>query len=253
MRRSMLALVLMLSVLLSASLACANETENGNPRVQTDEATGIATREVTFNGSLTSLGKASSVEVSFQWGRSPDSLANETTVEVRTSTGAFSSEVNWLSAGTTYYFRAKAVGNDVVYGAERSFTTSQEASEIVLTLDEIGNFWNQLCSEDVTSSKSGSQSAHKVCFWSVQQATYVEITAAVYPSVDVAEEACLEDVPTDIFSVEYPDIGDECTYYQKRSGGVVIIFRVKNVVVWVFGNPADPGYFCSRRVEAKLI
>ena len=41
-----------------------------------------------------------------------------------TNTGAFSADLSGLAPGTAYYYKAKAVGADTVYGNEMSFTTS---------------------------------------------------------------------------------------------------------------------------------
>jgi phosphodiesterase/alkaline phosphatase D-like protein len=39
-----------------------------------------------------------------------------------TGTGAFSADLSGLTSGTTYYYRAKAVGDGTVYGTEKTFT-----------------------------------------------------------------------------------------------------------------------------------
>ena len=89
------------------------------PAVTTASATGVGTTTATLNGTLTNLGSASSVEVSFEWGTST-SYSEETPVETRTSTGPFSATISGLSPSTTYHFRAKA---GTSYGIDRSFTT----------------------------------------------------------------------------------------------------------------------------------
>ena len=95
--------------------------------VITDEARGVGTRRATLSGSLTSLGTASSANVSFGWdtqSRAEDAYANWTPPEVMTGTGDFSARVVDLTTGTTYYFRAKAEGDVTSYGEEMSFTTT---------------------------------------------------------------------------------------------------------------------------------
>jgi alpha-tubulin suppressor-like RCC1 family protein len=94
------------------------------PTATTGDASSITTSSATLNGDLKSLGSASSVSVSFQWGTSPGVYGNETTVEVRGSTGAFQFNLGGLSSGTTYYYRAKAAGDGTSYGMERSLTTA---------------------------------------------------------------------------------------------------------------------------------
>ena len=95
------------------------------PSATTNDATGVATTSATLSGDLTSLGTAGSVTVSFEWGTASGSYAHTTADQAMTSTGAFSADLSGLSPGTTYYFRAKALGDgDPVYGEEESFTTS---------------------------------------------------------------------------------------------------------------------------------
>ncbi len=94
------------------------------PSVATDDATGIDGTAARLNGTLSSTGSASSVTVSFQWGTLPGTYGRETAAEVRQITGPYYFQLTGLSAGTTYYYRAKADGaGSPVYGLEAVFTT----------------------------------------------------------------------------------------------------------------------------------
>jgi len=93
------------------------------PTVTTDTATGVGTRVATLNGSLTDLGSAASVQVSFEWGTTTD-YGNETSAETMSATGSFSASLTGLTPNTTYHFRAKAVGEGISYGIDKTFTTS---------------------------------------------------------------------------------------------------------------------------------
>ena len=94
------------------------------PAVTTNDASNVATTSARLNGNLTSLGTASSVTVSFVWGTTLGGpYPNETTGQAMTSTGTFYFDLRSLIPGTTYYYKAKAVGDGTVYGAEKSFTT----------------------------------------------------------------------------------------------------------------------------------
>jgi beta propeller repeat protein len=105
------------------------------PAVTTNDASNVTTTSATLNGHLTSLGTASSVTVSFLWGTTAGGpYPNETTGQDMTSTGAFSVDLTGLTPGTTYYYRAKAVGNGTSYGDEKRFTTSN-AGSITATID----------------------------------------------------------------------------------------------------------------------
>ncbi len=107
----------------SAKTVTANFTEIGALAVATDPATGISTTAATLNGSLTGLGDASSVEVSFEWGTTT-SYGTEAATQTMDVTGSFSAALSGLSASTTYHFRAKAVaGEDTTLGNDRTFTT----------------------------------------------------------------------------------------------------------------------------------
>ena len=93
------------------------------PSVFTTAASDVTINSATLNGNLTSLGAATSVDVSFEWGLT-ESYGNETTAQPMTLAGTFSAPLSSLTPGTTYHFRAKAVGNGTAYGQDLTFTTS---------------------------------------------------------------------------------------------------------------------------------
>jgi len=94
------------------------------PTVTTSAATSLATTSASLNGSLGSLGTATSVNVSFEWGTTT-SYGSETTAQSVTALGAFTANLTGLTASTTYHFRAKAVGHgSAVYGEDMTFTTA---------------------------------------------------------------------------------------------------------------------------------
>jgi len=107
------------------------------PAVTTDGASNVATTSATLNGELTALGTAITVNVSFEWGTATGSYTHTTPDQARTSTAAFTADLNGLTPGATYYYRAKAVGDGISYGAETSFTalvppsvTTSSATEV---------------------------------------------------------------------------------------------------------------------------
>ncbi|MBA7481168.1 hypothetical protein ES707_16638 [subsurface metagenome] len=99
--------------------------EIGELAVTTNAATSIGTTTATLDGSLTGLGDASSVEVSFEWGKTTG-YGSETGVKTMTSTGSFSATLSGLSSSTTYHFRAKG---DTSYGDDRTFTTKTPSGD----------------------------------------------------------------------------------------------------------------------------
>lgn len=99
-----------------------------SPSVTTNPAGSVTSSSAILNGNLASLGGASTVNVSFQWGtRQGGPYPNSTTPQARTSAGAFQAGLSSLGPNTTYYYRAVADGgaNGTNYGGEVSFTTSR--------------------------------------------------------------------------------------------------------------------------------
>lgn len=94
------------------------------PSVTTNDATNLGTTSARLYGNLSSLGTATSVSVSFEWGTAAGGpYPNSTAGQARTATGSFYTSLGGLTPGTTYYHRAKAVGDGTAYGDENSFTT----------------------------------------------------------------------------------------------------------------------------------
>jgi hypothetical protein len=99
------------------------------PVVSTAEAVSVTTSSATLNGTLTSLGTAASVAVSFEYGLTC-SYGSATGVQYTTVVGPFSATINDLVPGTTYHFRAKADGGirGTAAGLDMTFTTSTPTS-----------------------------------------------------------------------------------------------------------------------------
>jgi hypothetical protein len=124
-----------MSMVVCMSVTCTTEEEPKTtpPSVETSDAIGITDNAATLNGNLTDLGTASSVSASFEWGASSGSYSHETTVQVKTSTGVFRWDLIGLAADTTYYFRAKAVGDGTTYGSEKNLKTSEAPKLMILS------------------------------------------------------------------------------------------------------------------------
>jgi len=118
--------ILLVLVLLATGVASAQDA----PAVTTDAASGVTTNSATLNGTLTSLGNASSVDVSFEWGLTA-SYGNETSPQTMPATGDFNALISGLDPGTTYHFRAKAVGNGTAYGDDVIFTTGTTPPSVI--------------------------------------------------------------------------------------------------------------------------
>jgi phosphodiesterase/alkaline phosphatase D-like protein len=104
------------------------------PTVTTGAATPVVTTSATLNGDLTLLGTAASVTVSFVWGTADGGpYTSETTGQVKDAIGAFTADLSGLTPGTVYYYKAKAVGADTVYGDQQSFTTAVTQPTVATT------------------------------------------------------------------------------------------------------------------------
>ena len=93
------------------------------PEVTTAAATGIAAASATLNLTLTGLGTAASVQVSFEWGPTT-SYGYSTPAQSLGGTGSLSYALSGLAPETTYHFRARAAGDGTDYGVDQAFTTA---------------------------------------------------------------------------------------------------------------------------------
>ena len=123
------------------SIYCTYSTGGAEiPSVTTAEITSITNTSAQSGGNVTSDGGSSVTTRGVCWDTSPNplvSLATKTTDG--TGTGAFTSAVTGLSAGTTYYIRAYATNiTGTAYGNEISFTTNN--SDGISDVD--GNYYN---------------------------------------------------------------------------------------------------------------
>jgi hypothetical protein len=98
-------------------------TSSGTLTVTTGTGTYATTSSAIIAGNLTSLGTDSSATVNFEWGTSA-AYGSTTTTTSLSSTGPFTGAISGLTAGVTYYYRAKAVGNasgTIVYGSGMTY------------------------------------------------------------------------------------------------------------------------------------
>ncbi len=104
--------------------------------VTTSAATGTGTSSAMLNGRLSSLGTASSVTVSFQWGTTT-SYGHDTSAQSIPATGVFGAHLTGLTARTKYHFRTKAVGHgSPVYGEDMIFTTAS-VPDVTLVISQV--------------------------------------------------------------------------------------------------------------------
>jgi hypothetical protein len=76
------------------------------PGTTTDPVTNVTVNSARLNGNLTSLGTASSAQVSFEWGL-PTGYSNNTTSQTMTEASVFSFALSDLSPATTYHFQGQ--------------------------------------------------------------------------------------------------------------------------------------------------
>ena len=100
------------------------------PTVRTLDATNVTADSATLNGKLVWLGSSRKVKVSFDYDLTR-AYVNDTPAQTMDAPGMFSIDISGLSPGTTYYFRAEAlgVGYGLSYGADLILTTLAAAAE----------------------------------------------------------------------------------------------------------------------------
>ncbi|AHZ22392.1 serine protease [Haloferax mediterranei ATCC 33500] len=114
--------------------AAANAASDGggggdtNVAVSTDGASSVGETSVTFNGSLTDLGGASSADCYFEYRETGTSTWSTTSTQTLSSTGTFSQSVSGLEDGVDYEYRAVADASDgdTDTGSSVTFTTTDD-------------------------------------------------------------------------------------------------------------------------------
>ena len=122
----------------SLSISIASSSPSQVISVTTDVATNISGSGATLNGTLTSMGAASSVAVSFEYGLTTGYGQTLAVPPNRIAIGAFSGNITGLVGNTPYHYRAKAVaGSEIAYGSDQTFTTlsSTSAPPVVYTTE----------------------------------------------------------------------------------------------------------------------
>lgn len=93
--------------------------------VSTTASDSVTDTEATLSGDLTSLGDSSEADVYFEYREQGTTTWQESSRSTRTTTGTFTETVSELARGTTYEFRAAAVGGGVGdTGDTQTFTTT---------------------------------------------------------------------------------------------------------------------------------
>ena len=95
------------------------------PTVSTSSISNIAQTSVTAGGVVSSDGGATITERGVVYSTNANPTTSSSKVTVSGTTGAFSTNITGLSAGTTYYFRAYAINaNGTSYGSNVTCTTT---------------------------------------------------------------------------------------------------------------------------------
>jgi len=118
------------------------ETTFGSSTVATTSASNITLNGATLNGSLTTIGSANSITVSFDWGLDTNYTGGNVSAILSLVSGSptpFTANLSGLNAGTTYHYRAEAVSNTVVYGTDQQFTTSPYLPTLEVTTNSLAN------------------------------------------------------------------------------------------------------------------
>ncbi len=144
------------------------------PTVSTNEVTNV-TQTTAVCGGDASLGGGLSVTVKgLCWSTEQNPTVNGPHTLDGNGTGIFTSQINGLTAGTTYFVRAYATNAlGTSYGAQKVFTTTQAPPGIVLptvtTSEAVGvTETTAICGGNVISAGNGTVAERGVC-WSKSQ------------------------------------------------------------------------------------
>ncbi|MFA4837594.1 MAG: Ig-like domain-containing protein, partial [Dehalococcoidia bacterium] len=121
----------------SPELRFKTSTHTEPPQVDTGDAAGTFTSHITTTsaklyGNLSNFGTAGAgnVAASFEWGLTT-AYGNETAPQVMNDTVDFTADLGGLIPKTTYHFRAKAIGDGVDSGEDKTFKTSDVPPAVI--------------------------------------------------------------------------------------------------------------------------
>jgi thermitase len=97
-------------------------TSSSFPMVNTGSVIDITETSSILQGNLTRMGIATSVQVCFEYGTT-QSFSRTSPLITLNERGDFCISIDDLSPSSSYYFRAKAIGNGISYGIQKSFST----------------------------------------------------------------------------------------------------------------------------------
>jgi 6-pyruvoyl-tetrahydropterin synthase len=190
------------------------------PTVTTGVANNISENSATLNGNLSSLGSASSVVFSFEWGPTT-SYGNGTTPHSASGTGAFNGEVTGLSSALTYHFRAKAVGDGTVYGDDMTFNTVDTTAPGQPTLLSPGS-WERIDHSYTLDWDNVTDDASNPVTYDLQLWSFDWTQMALSKS----------GLTTSDCNLSYEDLDDETYWWIVRA-----VDGAGNVGEWAFGGP----------------
>ncbi len=138
------------------------------PMVTTQAATAIATTTATGNGNITDLGSPNPTQHGVCWSTTADPTIGDskTTKGAAGSTGAFTSSMTGLSAGTLYHVRAYATNTGgTSYGVDITFTTDPVAPTVTTQAATIVDTTTARGNGNITDLGAPDPTEHGVC-WS---------------------------------------------------------------------------------------
>lgn len=202
--------------------ACGDSCTEGNyltfttpkdlPVVSTNDAANITVSSATLNGTLHSLGSASSVAVSFQYGVKSGMYSDETTPQLLSAPADFQAFLNSLAAGTTYYYRAKADGDihGIGYGTEHIFTTGHTPPSV--TTDAASNLTTDAATLNGNLDSLGTADTINVSF------RWGDTKGGPYPNLTVPQAL----KAAGAFQARLTGLSSATTYYYqaKADGGI---------------------------------
>ncbi|MDA9762036.1 hypothetical protein N9C84_03090 [Desulfobacterales bacterium] len=152
-------------------------TNQQPPTVTTQAVSGITITTATGNGNITDLGVPNPTAHGVCWStdQDPTIADNSSNKGAASATGAFTANINGLSANTTYYVRAYATNaGGTSYGNQVSFRTEQQAPEVsTLSVINIGTT-TALGRGDFDVLGAPNPTAHGVCWNTIPFSTLAQ-------------------------------------------------------------------------------